>query len=135
MRKIANVLFFIFLALTLISCKKEYIGDFDSNFIGEWHSESFETSTGQREIYFIINGENSEYGFMCETSCTSCNCALFTSGKAVINKKRNKLTIGSGNGKDRVNIKIKTYPYQNNSGKWVCVILTSEGNEISMYKH
>ena len=132
-----KTILFSFIALTLLitTCKREYIGDYDANYVGEWHSDTFTTSSGvKKEIYFIINGNNSQYGFMCELNCSVCNCQLLTSGKAVINNRHKKLIIGSGNGKPRVRVNLKTPPYQNSSGKWICVIEDSDGDDITMYK-
>lgn len=106
------------------SCKKEYIGSYDENYIGEWHSrDTLTPSSGlPSEIYFIIDGKNSEYGFLCQLACGSCPCQLLTSGNATINKKHSKLYIGKGFGNKRVSLDINAAPHLNSSGKWECTI-------------
>lgn len=107
------------------------MGDYDANYIGEWHSDTvtLTNSTVEVETYMIINGDNSEYGSACEVNCTVCQCNLVFSGKAVINRKHKKLYIGKILGDNRVKLSIDTPPYQNGAGKWICVI-----NDVTMYK-
>ncbi len=135
MTKFQLIILFVLLVIAMSACKREYIGDHDSNYIGEWHSDTISTSTGGKEVYIIIDGENSEYGFLCDLNCTSCECAGLTSGKALINHKHNILIIGSGNGEKRYHVKIKTPPYMDNSGQWIFVLDGSGKTvDIPMYK-
>ena len=121
MKFIPKVLLLFFI-LSFCSCKKEFLGSVDPNYIGEWHSENtFTLANGKiTEIYFIINDSESEYGYLCDTACTACECQLLTSGKATINKKKTKMYIGSGNGKKKVSLKINEAPHLNSNEKWEC---------------
>lgn len=132
MRAILPAILLAFLIATLSTCKK-YVGDYDSNYIGEWHSEAFETPSGQREIYIRIDGKNSEYGFLCEINCNSCICQELTTGKAFINKKRNILAIGGFN-KKTFKLNIEKHPYQNTAGNWEFVIKLDGADPVIMHK-
>lgn len=56
----------LFSIITFSNCKK-YIGDYDANYIGEWHSDTLQNSAGHDvEVYLNINGRNSEYDVLCE---------------------------------------------------------------------
>ncbi|WP_343747335.1 hypothetical protein [Fluviicola sp.] len=131
MRLITHVILPVFLLVTICTCKK-YAGDYDPNYIGEWHSETVISDGEEREIYLKINGKQSEYGFLCQINCNSCNCQELTSGKAVINKKGNVLYVGSGNNHKRFKLKIKKAPYQTPNGNWEMVI--DSGTEITLHK-
>ncbi len=106
--------------------------DFDEHYKGEWHSaDQFTPNSGVKsEIYFIINGKNSEYGFMCQVSCKACSCQLLTKGKAVINSKHTKMTIGSGNGMKKIKLDINEAPHLNAAKKWECKV-----NNVVMLKN
>jgi hypothetical protein len=112
------------LLLFMASCGKEYIGEFDENYNGEWHSDTLTlTDTGEDvEIYMIINGQYAEYGFLCKVNCTACECTFLTTGKAKINKDHTKLYFGLGYGNNSTSVKITEPPHVNAAGQWECKI-------------
>jgi hypothetical protein len=125
--------FLFIVTLLAMSCKREYAGTVDENYLGEWHSQNtFETEDGlTREIYLYIGHEKtSRYGFLCEIDCASCSCQLFTTGKAKLNADKTKLHIGSGNFKARIALGINVAPHINADGAWECTI-----NDIVMIKN
>jgi len=66
----------------------------------------------------IINGDNCEYGFICDVNCTYCSCNLLVSEKAKINAKR---TTKFRNYLNKVcRVKIKEEPVQDSNGRWYC---------------
>lgn len=56
-----------------------------------------------------------------------------TSGKAVINKKHNKIIVWSGNEKKRIKIKIIKHPYQDSNGN-LLMIIDAGDFEATLYK-
>lgn len=115
----------------MCACRKD-LESYDANYKGEWHSRDPMTSQSSGkdvEIYLLVNGDQSEYGFMCEINCTACPCDLLTSGKIKINSKNKKIIVGSGNNKRRVRLTINESPHLNAQGKWECKL-----NDIVMIK-
>lgn len=131
MRLITQTIFLIFVALTVSTCKK-YVGDYDQNYLGEWHSETLISDGEEKEVYLKIDGKNSQFGFLCQINCTSCNCQDLTKGKAVIKKDGSVLYVGGGGNNKRFKLKIKKQPYQTANGTWELVI--DFGMEIILRK-
>jgi hypothetical protein len=114
----------ITIIILLVACKKEELGSFDANFIGEWHtSDSLTNSNGLSiENYMIINGDNSEYGYACETNCNECGCIILTTGKATVNKDHDVIYIGKALNGKKVKLKINEGAHLNADGRWECKI-------------
>lgn len=117
--------FFILLLISFqfISCKKEYIVETSSEFVGEWHSIPITSSDNLMvyEDYFIIDGQNGVYREGCLLGTNDCGTSY--QGPARINKKESKMWVGKvweGNG--RVIIHIDKYPFINDDGKWECTL-------------
>lgn len=122
--KIVKVFLFLFFILSLSnSCRKEYLGDYDSNYIGTWHSEAFTVPNGTiRENYFTIDGDNSKIGFNCDTNCTGCNCSQFFKDKVVINRKGTTIKFGAYLKEGFTKLDVNEKPYLNSNNIWTCKI-------------
>ena len=117
--KITSTVKMLIILFLLSSCKKEYLGDFDPIFIGEWHSITY-SPPGEipRLHYFIIDGDNSKYGWKCKESCL-CDCEENVIGKATINRRATKFFIGNGTASSpRLIFPFDDPPYQNSNGDW-----------------
>lgn len=121
--KIFDMKVFITLTICLlfISCKKEYVYEMATEFVGEWHSIPVTPSgdTIAFEKYIIIEGQHGIYGGSCVLGTT--DCGSYYQGQARINKNKTRMWIGKTfeeGGRGIFNI--DKYPFINADGKWEC---------------
>ena len=95
MNKLIPLLALLFLFLGT-SCKKDNLVDYNADFLGEWHTDTFYSPTmgADVEMYFLIEDGYCEYGWFCDVSCLHCDCFKFAAGKIKINQKRTKIWAG-----------------------------------------
>jgi hypothetical protein len=110
------------LCAILISCKKQYLVEYDIMYQGEWHSVPVMSSNGKLyEKYLIISGNNGVYGEFCEIPNGNCNA--FYSGEIRINHSKRKIYIGKMfKGIGYVAFKIVKAPFLNSDNKYECML-------------
>lgn len=105
----------------LTSCKED-LEVYNPDFKGTWLTDTMiEQSSGAAvQNYMLIDGSNSAYGYLCETTCTACNCTYLVTGQARINNKHSKLWIGDLDNMSP--LKINQEPFLDSDGKWKCSV-------------
>jgi hypothetical protein len=109
------------LGLFLLSCNIQQAEKYNSDFAGKWRSVVFFSPTvgDSSRNYLIIDGKDSALGVGCKKNCELCNCLVFQTGKAKINKSTMALQIGNSIQNIR---RIDSEPYLNANNQWEMVV-------------
>lgn len=109
--------FITILVFFLFSCNTKDIGDFNPDFIGEWHSETYNSPSigGMAQDFLMVDAANGGLGIGCETGCPFCNCLIFQSGRVRINISNNNIAVG---GSIQQIMSVTKEPFINDDGIW-----------------
>jgi hypothetical protein len=121
--------FFLLVTWLLFSCKTPDIGEFNSDFIGEWQSEKYNAPSvgGLAQDFLTVDGRNGGLGIACQVNCPFCNCLIFQSGRVRINTSTNRIAVG---GSIQQIMTITKEPFINDDGVWQMEI-----NDLAYFKN
>jgi hypothetical protein len=107
--------------LLLVACNVQQLEKYNPDFEGKWRSRVYFSPTvgDSSRNYLIIDGKNSVLGVGCKKNCELCNCLIFQTGKAKINKSTKALQIGNSIQNIR---RIDIEPYLNANNQWEMVV-------------